>query len=337
MDPVTALVAVAISTSTITGGVAIVRVILRALRTPDPGSQPPSNSNDNPLSDMDDGPNEREVGEESSPYEHQLQVAIDMLTHQVPLARSREFVGYRHVRDEAIGRRIEEALHPDAGFIVRPINGFDEMGLLLPEEQCYGDDELLMRIITGEALVEVPVANVPIMRPVHEEVYKDVFSVLYLSLDASSSMNEAWRPPIWRGVVRRLLSRAQEVGAISMLRLFTSRVHEMYRATGVEEYSALQNYVACVQPHGNTSLMAALTAAVEDMTEKEFDHAVIVMVSDGEDQNFDASAIRGVLDEVGIELHVIMLGVENEELRRCADVYQVIEQDLTVHKPRYRS
>ncbi len=286
----------------------------------------------------DPGDKERDLGRQQT----KLEKAVDMLTEHVPIARKRRFVGWEVVDQEAIGVKVEEAAFPTHGYIVREIKDTSEISQVIPADLALPEDIFYERMARGTLRVRVPVSEVVLYKPVHEEVYEDVVQVIYILLDYSGSMGPhfpegRWRPPVWKGVVRRLIDRARKRGAIVILRPFNTRLLRRYDANGDPvEYIQLMDIVAGFDPDGGTNLHNALNGSAEEITGMEFDEAVICMVSDGEDDKFDPEPNRALLDEHGISLHVIMLGVNNQALQRAADIYQIIEPDLTVHKPVHR-
>jgi len=270
-------------------------------------------------------------------YQQRLEKAVDMLTSHIVFAKRRELVGTRVVYEKASGRREVEGDIPEAGFIVRPIHGMDELPLLDPFELTLDDDIFFERLATGSAMVRVPVEHKPIMRRVHREVYEEKVQVVYLLLDSSGSMGDGydpWKPPVWRGILRRIIASAHRIQATTMLRLFTGEIGSIFRTDdGKTETKDLLRVVESLAPDGGTNLGAALLAAIQDMKELKFDQADIIMVTDGEDDNFEYAAVRKQLDEAKIRLHVIMLGTKNERLRHAADIYQIVDANLNVQLP----
>ena len=300
---------------------------------------PPKNEGSSPEKDKADDLGKEEDGTGNA-QKSRLEKAIDTLTGNVKLASKKRFVGYRVVSEEAIGVRVVESSTPVDGYDIRTIQDVSEVPMLLPEELAMDEDEFWRRIIMGESLVLVPVEKQPIMRPIHEEVYEDVVQVLYILLDYSGSMGKdfaPWRIPVWKGVVRRLIAKALESGAIVMLRTYNNRPRQLYKAEAdPNQYIELMDIVARFRPGGGTDNGLALRCSMDDMSEMEFDEAYITIVSDGEDDKFDGNAIRAELDEKGIKLHAIMLGAENSELLKATDIYQIVEQNMVVHPPVYR-
>jgi hypothetical protein len=302
---------------------------------PPPQSEPPP-AEPPPQEEKGETQEDRARAEEAAGVT-KLKRAVDMLTRHIVFAKRRELVGTRVVYEHAGGRREVEAEIPETGYLTRPIQGLDELPLLDPMELTLDDDILFERLATGSAMVVVPTTHVPIMRRVHRKVYEEKVRVVYLLLDSSGSMSSGhspWKPPVWNGVMRRIISTAHNTQATIMLRLFSGNVGPLQRTdTGQVEASDLLRLVEELDPDGGTNIGVALEAAIADIDTLKFDSADIIMVSDGEDSNFDYETIRRKLDDAGIRLHVIMLGVNNDRLRRAADIYQIVEENLTVQLP----
>jgi uncharacterized protein with von Willebrand factor type A (vWA) domain len=85
---------------------------------------------------------------------------------------------------------------------------------------------------------------------------------------------------------------------------------------------------------GSTDIERAIMTAIAAHQGMEYTEGEIIIVTDGEDNGgINPTRVRKALVANRLKLHAIMLGVNNEKLRQCADVYQVVEQDLTVRSP----
>lgn len=272
--------------------------------------------------------------EEAERLRRRFTEAIEALTAQITFASRQQWVGRRPVGERAIGHVLEEGEIPDAGHVIRPLQGMHEIGALLPEEFAYDEDDFYTRLGLGDSLVSVAIERRVVRETVYEDVYKNVIQVVYILIDISGSMfQEAWRTPIWKAVLRRIVAKARERGAVVMLRPFSDRIFDLQRAETARAYVEIEHFIDGLSSGGGTNLGLAIDTATQDVAALEFDHADIVIVSDGEDDKFDPEGVRRNMDRHGIGLRAIMLGANNAGLRSCADAYQVIDRDLNVSEP----
>ncbi len=267
--------------------------------------------------------------------------AIETLTDRLSFSARKEWVGRRKIGEAVVGHLHVEGEIPDVGFTIRPMYDLSEISSLMTDEYVHDDDEFYRRLGMGESLVVIPIERHEIREPVFDDVYKEVVQVVYTLIDVSGSMFERhapWRPPVWKPLLRRIVHKARERSAAMMLRPFAEKVLPLERAdTNGKAYDRLIQFIEELADSGGTKIGHAISIAIRDVTSQEFDHADIIIVSDGEDENFDPVQIRAKLDSAGIRLHAIMLGAKNAGLQACADEYQIIDEDLTVHPPVIRT
>lgn len=153
--------------------------------------------------------------------------------------------------------------------------------------------------------------------------------VLALFEDVSGSMtnnvmhdgNLRW---IWaRGVTIKLALQAIAGKSAFLYRQFDDLPHPLYVAQSAYDVQKFLNSIALVEPSGGgTNILRALEQAVEDIKRnRQYSEAHIVLISDGEDENVSTKRLRKILGD--IKLHVVMIGDENDSLKRVAASYNV--------------
>lgn len=314
------------------------------------GFEPPPPAFDLPpdddIEDDEEDPEDKsdELEDDSARSERlSLDDLLQRVVSYIAFAQKKEYAGRRVVGHRAVGRYQEEGIIPSAGVQVRPMRNFSEIPNLLITELGHDEDDLLVRIATGKALVAMPLENRDRMEPIHEEVYRVTVQVVYILVDLSGSMfpglfwsPSSWKQKVWKALLRSLANRSREAEAICMMRPFSYRPHELIVAQGREEYQVMQHAIQGFGSRGGTDIGAALRAAIHDVTAQEFDSADIFIVTDGEDEELPAQAIRNELDKAGIKLHGIMIGEDNRGLRSCCDVYQTISDGYYLEGPFHR-
>jgi hypothetical protein len=283
---------------------------------------------------------ERRKQEEAARRRNQrMNNVIEQVTQTIQFASRRVYVGRAKTGERFIGTRTEESPYPADGVDVRPIQSLGELPNLLPSEFAFDDDMIDARIASGQALVQTHTKNVPIMQAVYNPVYEDRIRIVYVLLDISPSMYQAryggaWRPPVWKGITVRLLDKAVEFQAPFYLRQFDQHVRRKLRTVVTpEEATKIKNLVLSLEGGDGTDISKAIFKALADFSKWDYDQADIMIVTDGQDDGMETDKLRAALEEAGIKLHAIMLGVDNETLRQVCDVYQIIEPNLTVHSP----
>jgi len=285
---------------------------------------------------------QKEWEEELHKHNFRLRDVIEELCGHVKPTRERILVGHRVTGAKAIGYTVAEVPYPADQDMIRPIRGFHEAHRLLPSERALPLKIRRARIASGEALVSMWTETTAQMEDIHEPEYKVVLRTLDVLWDCSPSMKQGsapWRGPVWKGVLLRLLEKAIRSNVPFNIRAFGGRVSP--RAKVVTPAQALKFRKTILQDHptiSDTNIGAALARAIRDHDGREYTEGEIVIVTDGEDNhNLNPKAIRAALEKRRLRLHSIMLGVKNDSLRACSDVYQIVEKDLTVRAPVRRS
>lgn len=291
---------------------------------PEPIPQPPPASHPHEWVTREEKP-ERDRGRTA---EH----IIAAIVSRVSFCAKRVLAGYDTVQ-RSLGRQEQEVSYPGDGVRVRPMRDLGELGVLLPYEQLADEDTFLARVATQEALVVAQTAEVEIFEDVDEPRWEERKRILYVLLDVSWSMfprsgGEArWRPQIWRPLVIALLNHAMKHEAIFLTREFGGSVRELRRAAVPEEAGVLRRHFEQVDGDDRTDIPQAISTAIRDFKDEEYDEGEIVIVTDGEDnRGINIDQLCAQLEEAKLKLHAVLLGANNEALRACADRYQVVEQ-----------
>lgn len=279
------------------------------------------------------------------PPRRTTQEIIDEVVSHIAIARKRVQVGWKDVGTKIVGERIEEVPYPSDAIDIRPIRSLAELPARLPTERTSAPVLQLVRAASGQALVVAHHERIPITEPVREPIYRDIRKVVYLLLDVSPSMfgnmttgytppDRWWMIPVWKGIALALLSRARAEEAIFMIRSFGGTIGEIMTANSEESAALLARYLSDPPQIGSTDIRTALTTAINDVTGDPdgFDQADIMILTDGQSP-LDPPVIRAALTEAKIRLHAIVLGTDNEALKRCADVYQEIPEAGVIRPP----
>lgn len=280
---------------------------------------------------------ERQREEARRRYSERLHQAVEELTANIKFAHRRVYVGDRKTGERFLGVESEESMFPADGMEPRPISNPSEMVNLLPSELAFDNDILDARVASGEALVSAHVERRTVTEPIYEPVYEERVRIVYVLLDVSPSMfypqyDGQWRPPVWKLITQQLLMKALEVRAPFYMRQFDQAVRRKLRhALTPDDANQLYKLIDGIGSGDGTNMTRAITKAIEDFSGWEYDEADIMMVTDGEDDELQIEELRAALDQSGIRLHAIMLGVQNEGLRMLCDRYQIVDRDLNVY------
>jgi len=266
-----------------------------------------------------------------------LRDVIEEVTGHVRFTRKKVLIGYEYLPSGEVSVHEREVPYPTGEFAVRPIRSPEEQMYLLEQEKCFTPAIRRARVFSGEALVRVPVERHVKMEDIHKPKYREELQVLYPLLDCSGSMHgreNAWRPPVWMGVIFRLLDKAVRAEVPFYLRCFGTEVTPLTKINSTRD--ALHWRQARLQQGfpdmGGTNTTRALTTVLSDFQKVEYDKGDVILVSDGEDEGLNWQDLRYMFDRANIKLHVIMLGQNNDSLRRLAHSYQVVSGDLTVSR-----
>jgi hypothetical protein len=231
--------------------------------------------------------------------EARLNAVITEVVSHVAFTAKRVQVGMMKTGERAIGVVEAEVPYTSDDTDVRPIQSMSEIPRLMHAELGQPSELMLVRLATGEALVQSNIERTPVYEDVHEPVWEERRRVLYNLRDRSGSMHAA---PV--------------------------------RVVTDKEADGLIHFLMHHSPDGGTNIPRAISAAISDLACESYDQADIVIVTDGEDQaGLEPAKIRKQLKDAKIRLHAILLGADNKALRDCADVYQIIQPDLTFQPP----
>lgn len=267
--------------------------------------------------------------------EARLAAVIAEVVSHVAFTAKRIQVGTVKTGQRAIGVVEDEVPYTSDDADIRPMRDLTELPQLTHAEFGQPPELMLVRIATGEAQVQTNIECTPVYEDVFEPAWEERRRVLYVLRDRSGSMFETvWRIPVWQGIVTALVRRSRQAEAVYLMRDFDDKVFDCIRVTTDEEGEALIRFVCSSTASGGTKIPPAIEAAIKDLSTESYDQADIVIVSDGEDQGgLNPAQISARLRESKIRLHAILLGANNDALRACADVYQIIQPDLTFQPP----
>lgn len=268
-----------------------------------------------------------------------LPAAITEMVSNVQFTGRTILVGNKVVGTRIAGVDLEEVPWVAQGSDVRPIRDASEMHRRILMEHTYPAHIRRARVASGEALVEIHVQETPRYEEVIEPVYKTEQRSLYVLLDVSPSMwndEGSWRIPLWQGIMIKLVERARNADVPTTIREFAGGVGKAIHITSwLEAFNYFRTLFADKHARG-TNIEGAIAKAIADFQRMGgYDRGDIVIVTDGEDNaGMNPNRVRQALDENNLRLHALMLGIENDTLRQCSDIYQVIDPDLTIHPAR---
>tara|TARA_B100000745_G_scaffold82648_2_gene51587 strand:- start:65 stop:1168 length:1104 start_codon:yes stop_codon:yes gene_type:complete len=254
----------------------------------------------------------------------------EMVSH-VNLVNTREKVGVRLTGHKAVGFKRVVRPYPTGQWEVRPITpgDFAQTPNLLPQEHTFPKAVKRLRILTGEALIRVPVEDVVITEPVYEPEYRVHYKALYILWDVSPSMWHQRRPDIWTRLLTLLSHKAEQNGVPMYYRCFGSRTGPLNVVTSPQDHLEFRRRLSRVGQMGGTSLHNPLSRMLSDFGGFEYDEGVVVVVSDGE-VNEDLTPFIEECKQKRITLHSLMLGTENLPLQEISHTYQTIDDSLVL-------
>lgn len=284
---------------------------------------------------------EEEGARRRAELERRLMTVVNEVVGHVPITARRVQVGVRKTGERAVGVRTEESPFYADDIDLRPIRDMSELPNLLPEELAQPPELFLARIATGDALVTAHLEHVPVYEDVHEPVWEERRRLIYVLRDRSGSMSGQgdggqgkWRIPVWRATLAALVRRARREESLFIMRDFTDGIFDAVRVTTDEEGEKLVRFLYAYLTEGGTNIALAIQTAIADLSKESYDVADIVIVTDGEDQaGLDPAKVRESLKAANTRLYAILLGANNDALRECADVYQILRDDLTLEPP----
>lgn len=268
------------------------------------------------------------TGEESNPLLTDEQLIASILAH-LSLARRQVIVGYRQEQGPVTGFEIVEPGYLTGESEIRFMRDMSELPYMIPGQDT-GDELLdLVTLALGERLVEVPIERVPVHSRLEVPITRWAEQIIYLLVDFSPSMypsHDPWKTPIWRGLCVKLLEHALHQGITVRLRFFDNGVSRLYEAKEPGDYHNLISVVRRVNEGSGTDITNALHQAIEDLQIDSFDAAQIMIITDGEDRSLSAVDIRQRLDDAGVTLHAVMLGIDNQSLASASHKSQRIPE-----------
>jgi hypothetical protein len=277
---------------------------------------------------------QRQLAEAES-ARHRLSQAVDRVTSSVTFVDTRIQVGTVKTGERAVGMSVVDSPEPADDVDFRSISSPADVGSLLPSELAYGD-MIAQRIATGDARVLAHLSHVPVTEAVYEPLWEVRKNALYVLIDVSPSMFKHeyggdWKRPIYWNVLSALATTAVKRGSTFILRPFDGDVK--WPVTRISAEEELQEFLLHPDlPSGSyTDIQKAIFQAIEDLEVEAFDHASIVIITDGDDEEkFDVLAVRTALKAAGVRLHSVLLGVDNKKLQLASDLAQTILPDFTL-------
>ena len=274
-------------------------------------------------------------------FDFRLRDVVEDLVGHVNFTSQRRLVGHVIRQREVDGIKLREVGYPADDFIVRPITAGNlaELAFLLPGEKAFPQNIRRIRFLSGEALVRVPAEITPLTEEIHVPQYKTHNQVLYVLWDASPSMFPEympWRRPVWEAILLRLQDKALRANVPLYMRPFGWDVGRLRKSVSTADAMDFRRFVQRPSSINGTDISRAVQTSIADFSDFDYDEGDIIILTDGEDSGLNPENIRKALESRNLRLHAIMLGVENDALRACADVYQIVEEDLTVHLPVHR-
>jgi Mg-chelatase subunit ChlD len=278
-------------------------------------------------------PPEPRSGTEESSRKQRFEKAVKSIVTHISMSSKKLQVGTQTVGQRIIGTQVEEVPWPAKKINIRQSRGPEDLHRRLPSERGLPKGIQMARLLAGEALVTNFQEERQIKEPIIKPVYEHRQSTVYLLLDRSGSMNEIWKPALWKGVAHGLLDQAMDDKALFLMREFDVTVTPTLRAHNSEEAAAIHTHIDSIVPGGGTVIKIAVEQAINDCIEHELVEPEIMILTDGEDNALDSAALRKIMDEAGIKLHAILIGTKNRALREAADLYQEVGQDYKIQEP----
>lgn len=338
MDPVSLYI---IGGTAVAGLASLIALLLRRRGSP-PALPPPSVTEEIPPPEEslpDESPQEQDaqmappqpvVVEPPKPPGMSVREIIEKILSHVSFSAKRVQVGFETRQGKSLGVEEVETAYPSDGIHIRRMTDLSELPNLHIEDMLLDDDSFYDRLATGDLRVSVPIERREVFEEVHEPVWEEKRRILYVLFDVSPSMfpsdGPSWRERVWRPLNVALLDHAIGNEAFFLGREFSGGVGELLRAIGPDQAAQLRSRVERPWKGSGTDIGYALRMAIADFQSEEYDQGEIVIVTDGEDNGGLApTSAREKLDNAGLKLHAILLGVENDGLRACADHFQIIE------------
>lgn len=211
--------------------------------------------------------------------------------------------------------------YPTGNIEPERMNDFNQLPAVLPEQLLLDDQTYYDNLAAGELMV---------LQSYETTVDQ---KLLYILLDASGSMDYAMENGfprhVWaRGVTVNLLLKAVDGEAKYFFRPFTDNPLGLCKALTKSEAENLMNVILNTKfNQGGTCIFAAFAQAINDIRTLggEISKAEILVITDGEDKSMDdADKIKKLMGD-DIRLHVAMIGLESESLKRVAASYRVFK------------
>lgn len=272
-----------------------------------------------------------------------LDQIIEEVVGHISFTKKKVQIGEETVGENVIGESFEEVSYPADEIDIRPIANMTEFNNIIPNEKMMPMDLQLMRAAAGESMVQVHMERIPMTELVKEPVYKEIKQAVYLLLDVSPSVFPGhgyggdWMPPYWRGISLSLLRKARQEDAVFIMRTFAEKVGHKRLANSNETEQDVADFIKSLDCRAGTNITNALNRAIRDFEEdkEEYDEIDIMIITDGQDRSLNPVKMRKALMDANIRLHAILLGVENQRLKKCATIYQEIPSDGWIKAPEW--
>ncbi len=158
-------------------------------------------------------------------------------------------------------------------------------------------------------------------------LYRRVFPLeegpIYVLLDKSGSMQGSkidWA----RAVAVALFQRAIRESRKFYIRFFDALPHELQKLSPysrpIQTLNILE-YLGTVKASGGTDITRAIATAIADFESgKVRNTADLILITDGEDK-LSENVLQGILRRVKVRLHTVMIGGDNNSLRKVSHSY----------------
>jgi hypothetical protein len=214
-------------------------------------------------------PPEPRSGTEASSRKQRFQKAVKSIVTHISMTSKKMQVGTQTVGQRITGTQVEEVPWPAKDINIRQSRGPEDLHRRLPSERGLPRGIQMARLLAGEALVTSYQEERQIKEPIIKPVYEHRQSTVYLLLDRSGSMKEAWKPALWKGVAHGLLDQAMDDKALFLMREFDITVTPTLRAHSSEEAAAIHTHIDSIIPEGGTVIKVAVEQAINDCIEHE--------------------------------------------------------------------
>lgn len=217
-----------------------------------------------------------------------------------------------------VGDRMVPVDYPSDEISVRPMRGIVDLKRALPGTMVLDDASYFAQVAKND----IPVVEYLERHDVHEERYGEPNNGLVYVQDVSPSMQEFQRMRWALMLIDLVLARAEKSKAKSFFIPFGGVIGKVSSARTEEEYQALRANVKKMSYISSTDISLGLETAMDILEAEEFTSRKILLVTDGTDGiNTHATASR--LEKLGVELHTVCIGKDNDGLRLISHNYDL--------------